>query len=114
MKPLGIAQQGLWSGYLLNEDRAMFNTAECIAFAGKVRSAELIGAVQRAVAECEALSGVFVTDQEAVFFATCNLPLEVRQMRIPEGIEAETWARDWAMSDIRLPMDLEQQLPCRF
>ena len=59
MKPLGIAQQGLWAGYLLNEDRSMFNTAECIAFAGKVRSAELIGAVQRAVAECEALSGVF-------------------------------------------------------
>jgi len=114
MKPLGIAQQGLWAGYLLNEDRAMFNTAECIAFAGKVRSAELIGAVQRAVAECEALSGVFVTDQEAVFFASCNLPLEVRQMRIPEGVEAETWVRDWAMSDIRLPMDLEQQLPCRF
>ena len=38
------------------QHRAMFNTAECIAFAGKVRSAELIGAVQRAVAECEALS----------------------------------------------------------
>ena len=38
MRPLGNAQQGLWYGYLLNEDRAMFNTAECIAFAGKVQA----------------------------------------------------------------------------
>ena len=60
MRPLGIAQQGLWSGYLLNEDRAMFNTAECIAFAGKIHETPLIAAVRHAVQECEALSGVFV------------------------------------------------------
>ena len=30
--PLTIPQQGLWSGHLLNDDKAMFNTAECIAF----------------------------------------------------------------------------------
>ena len=26
--PLTIPQQGLWSGHLLNDDKAMFNTAE--------------------------------------------------------------------------------------
>ncbi|MFG3454618.1 amino acid adenylation domain-containing protein [Stutzerimonas stutzeri] len=114
MRPLGIAQQGLWFGYLLNEDRAMFNTAECIAFDGKIQAATLIGAVQRAVRECEALSGLFMADEEAVYFNPCELPLEVRQLVIPQGVEAESWVRDWAMRDIREPMDLENELPCRF
>ena len=114
MRPLGIAQQGLWFGYLLNEDRAMFNTAECIAFDGKVQAATLIGAVQRAVRECEAISGLFVADEETVYFNPCELPLEVRQLAIPHGVEAESWVRDWAMRDIREPMDLENELPCRF
>ena len=39
--PLTIPQQGLWSGHLLNDDKAMFNTAECIAFDGKVDAAVL-------------------------------------------------------------------------
>ena len=99
MKPLGIAQQGLWAGYLLNEDRAMFNTAECIAFAGKVRSAELIGAVQRAVAECEALSGVFVTDQEAVFFA-----------RSPRRVASADTMRYWRKNRNGRPRGLPRRL----
>ena len=71
MRPLGIAQQGLWYAYLLNEDRAMFNTAECIAFAGKIEEVALIRAVQEAVRECEALSGLFVADEETVLFKPC-------------------------------------------
>jgi amino acid adenylation domain-containing protein len=114
MRPLGIAQQGLWFGYLLNEDRAMFNTAECIAFAGKIQPATLIAAVRQAVRECEALSGLFVADEDSVYFKPCELPLEVRQLRIPDGVDAESWVRDWAMRDIRLPIDLERELPCRF
>ncbi len=114
MRPLGIAQQGLWYAYLLNEDRAMFNTAECIAFAGKINTAALIVAVQQAVRECEALSGLFVTDEEAVFFEPCELPVEVRQVQVPVGEEAEHWVREWAMRDICVALDLERELPCRF
>lgn len=44
--PLTIPQQGLWSGHLLNDDKAMFNTAECIAFDGKVEAAVLAAACQ--------------------------------------------------------------------
>ncbi|WP_412840175.1 hypothetical protein, partial [Aeromonas dhakensis] len=57
--PLTIPQQGLWSGHLLNDDKAMFNTAECIAFDGKVEAAVLVAALAKAVGECEALKGHF-------------------------------------------------------
>ena len=114
MRPLGIAQQGLWSGYLLNEDRAMFNTAECIAFAGKIHAATMIASVQQAVRECEALSGVFVADEDAVFFKPCELPVVVQQVQVPAGTDAEGWVRDWAMHDIRIAIDLQRELPCRF
>lgn len=114
MRPLGIAQQGLWYGYLLNEDRAMFNTAECIAFAGKVQASALIAAVQRSVSECEVLSGLYVADGDSVCFKPCELPLDVHQLQIPAGADAESWVREWAMRDIRLPMDLEREMACRF
>ena len=114
MRSLGIAQQGLWSGYLLNEDRAMFNTAECIAFAGKIHAATMIASVQQAVRECEALSGVFVADDDAVFFTPCELPVVVQQVQVPAGADAEGWVRDWAMRDIRIAIDLQRELPCRF
>ncbi|UNG16763.1 amino acid adenylation domain-containing protein [Stutzerimonas zhaodongensis] len=114
MRPLGIAQQGLWSGYLLNEDRAMFNTAECIAFAGKIHETPLIAAVRHAVQECEALSGVFVAEDDAVFFEPCELPVVVQRVQVPAGADAERWVRDWAMRDIRVAIDLQRELPCRF
>ncbi len=114
MRSLGTAQQGLWSGYLLNEDRAMFNTAECIAFAGKIHAATMIASVQQAVRECEALSGVFVADEDAVFFKPCELPVVVQQVQVPAGADAEGWVRDWAMRDIRIAIDLQRELPCRF
>ncbi|MEL7559133.1 amino acid adenylation domain-containing protein [Stutzerimonas chloritidismutans] len=114
MRALGTAQQGLWSGYLLNEDRAMFNTAECIAFDGKIHAATLITAVQQAVRECEALSGVLVAEKDTAFFNPCNLPVDVRQVQVPAAEGGEEWVRDWAMRDIREPIDLESELPCRF
>lgn len=114
MRPLGNAQQGLWYGYLLNEDRAMFNTAECIAFAGKVQAPLLIAAVRQAVGECEALAGRYVVDGEAVFFEPCELPLDVARLDVPAFADAEAWVRDWAMADIRQPFDLERELACRF
>ncbi|MGE6530103.1 amino acid adenylation domain-containing protein [Pseudomonas sp. NPDC077382] len=114
MRALGTAQQGLWFGYLLNEDRAMFNTAECIAFAGKIHAVTLIAAVQQAVRECEALSGVFVADEDAAFFNPCELPVVVQQVQVPVTEDPEDWVRDWATRDIRVPIDLERELPCRF
>jgi len=114
MRRLGVAQQGLWHGYVLNEDRAMFNTAECIAFAGKIQAAPLIDALRQAVSECEALSGHFVVDGEQVLFNRTSLPLSVAQVQLPAGFDAQAWVRQWGMAEIRQPFDLECELPCRF
>ncbi|KIL04661.1 peptide synthetase [Stutzerimonas stutzeri] len=114
MIALGMPQQGLWSAYLLNEDRAMFNTAECIAFAGKVRPEVLLEALRAAVDDCEALCGHFVRSGDAAFFQPAALPLEVQRLAIPAEADAEAWVRAWALSDIRRPLELESGRPCRF
>lgn len=114
MRRLGVAQQGLWHGYVLNEDRAMFNTAECIAFAGKIQAPPLLAALRQAVSECEALSGHFVVDGEQVWFNSAQLPLSVAQVQIPVGVDAQAWVQQWGMAEIRQPFDLECELPCRF
>lgn len=114
MRALGVAQLGLRHGYVLNEDRAMFNTAECIAFAGKIQPAQLIAALRQAVSECEALSGHFVVDGEQVLFNPVELPLSVAQLHIPTGVDAQAWVQQWGMTDIRQAFDLERERPCRF
>ncbi len=110
--PLTIPQQGLWSGHLLNDDKAMFNTAECIAFDGKVDAAVLVAALTRAVGECEALKGHFADDGEAVCFVSSNVPLAYDEVNLESDDEAA--ARDWARADLRRPFALTEAAPCRF
>jgi len=85
--PLTIPQQGLWSGHLLNDDKAMFNTAECIAFDGKVDAAVLVAALTRAVGECEALKGHFEEDGEAVCFVSDEAPLAYDEVNLESDDE---------------------------
>jgi hypothetical protein len=110
--PLTIPQQGLWSGHLLNDDKAMFNTAECIAFDGKVEAAVLAAALAKAVGECEALKGHFEDDKEAVCFVSHELPLAYEEISLEH--DDETLARAWAWADLRRPFELTQEAPCRF
>ncbi|HGY0993593.1 TPA: amonabactin biosynthesis non-ribosomal peptide synthetase AmoF [Aeromonas salmonicida subsp. pectinolytica] len=110
--PLTIPQQGLWSGHLLNDDKAMFNTAECIAFDGKVDVAVLVAALTRAVGECEALKGHFEDDGEAVCFVSDEAPLAYGEVNLASDDEAA--ARAWAWADLRRPFELTKEAPCRF
>lgn len=110
--PLTIPQQGLWSGHLLNDDKAMFNTAECIAFDGKVDAAVLVAALTQAVSECEALQGHFDAASEPVCFVSQPAPLAYRELVLEGGDEAA--ARAWAWADLRRPFELTQEAPCRF
>ncbi|MGE6162891.1 amonabactin biosynthesis non-ribosomal peptide synthetase AmoF [Aeromonas salmonicida] len=110
--PLTIPQQGLWSGHLLNDDKAMFNTAECIAFDGKVDAAVLVAALTRAVGECEALKGHFEDDGEAVCFVSDEAPLAYDEVNLAS--DDEVVARAWAWADLRRPFKLTEEAPCRF
>jgi amino acid adenylation domain-containing protein len=110
--PLTIPQQGLWSGHLLNDDKAMFNTAECIAFDGKVDVAVLVAAITWAVGECGALKGHFEDDGEAVCFVSDEAPLAYDEVNLESDDEAV--ARAWAWADLRRPFKLTEEAPCRF
>ncbi|MFM1687854.1 amonabactin biosynthesis non-ribosomal peptide synthetase AmoF [Aeromonas salmonicida] len=110
--PLTIPQQGLWSGHLLNDDKAMFNTAECIAFDGKVDVAVLVAVLTRAVGECEALKGHFEDDGAAVCFVSDEAPLAYDEVNLESDDEAA--ARAWAWADLRRPFKLTEEAPCRF
>lgn len=110
--PLTIPQQGLWSGHLLNDDKAMFNTAECIAFDGKVEAAVLVAALAKAVGECEALQGHFDDTSEPLCFVAHSAPLAYREVSLESDDEAA--ARAWAWADLRSPFELTQEAPCRF
>ncbi|SDS71469.1 amino acid adenylation domain-containing protein [Halopseudomonas sabulinigri] len=117
MMPLNAAQQGLWSGHVLNDDKALFNTAECIAFSGKVQAGKLVSAIEQAVSECETLAGCFVQQGEQVHFQPRTLPVGVRRLALSQLDAAETpeqQVRHWALRDLRTPFDLEAELPCRF
>lgn len=110
--PLTIPQQGLWSGHLLNDDKAMFNTAECIAFDGKVDGTVLAAALAQAVSECEALQGHFEDSGDQVCFVNHALAPVYREVNLARGDEAE--ARAWAWADLRRPFELTRESPCRF
>ncbi len=110
--PLTIPQQGLWSGHLLNDDKAMFNTAECIAFDGKVDTAVLVAALTRAVGECEALKGHFEENGETVCFVSDEAQLAYGEVNLASDDEAA--ARAWAWADLRRPFELTKEAPCRF
>ena len=76
----------------------MFNTAECIAFDGKVEAAVLAAALAKAVGECEALKGHFEDDKEAVCFVPAELPLAYEEVSLER--DDETLARAWAWADL--------------
>jgi hypothetical protein len=67
----------------------MFNTAECIAFDGKVEAAVLAAALAKAVGECEALKGHFEDDKEAVCFVPPSCPWPMQ--RSPSSAMTRRW-----------------------
>ncbi|MBN3254947.1 amino acid adenylation domain-containing protein [Pectobacterium brasiliense] len=125
MKPLSVAQRGLWLGHALNDDKATFNTAECIAFDGKVDIEAMLSAIRQAVMECECLYCQFVevagehADQPEIGFVASQLPVPIGVLPIIELLPApmkdeEQTIRQWAREEIAQPLDLLNGLPCRF
>lgn len=120
MIPLSQPQIGLWSAYLLNDDKAMFNTAECITLRGKIDAQWLSRAVAQAVSEAQCLNVHFFRSHVAgegmaVGMIPATETITLSQLDLPSGIASEdSFVRDWAWEDLAVPFDLEQERPCRF
>lgn len=118
MKKLSVAQQGIWLGHILNENKALFNTAECIAFSGKISIAVLEVAITQAVSEAECVYCHFIENEEGEpgFVPACiPVPISTLALNLDNQTQKEReWIREWASHDIKQPMDLATQLPCRF
>ncbi|CAG23679.1 hypothetical protein PBPRB1821 [Photobacterium profundum SS9] len=116
---MNTAQQGLWLGHTLNENKALFNTAECIAFEGRVDNEQLVFAIEQAVKESECLYCHFVEGEDQTPYmqpAQCEVPITTHVLTskiIDVDVEREA-VKAWAQHDIVQPLDLFRGLPCRF
>ncbi|OOE65510.1 non-ribosomal peptide synthetase [Salinivibrio sp. IB868] len=117
MTPLNTAQHGLWLGHTLNEDKALFNTAECIVFDGKVDADLLASAARQAVAESECLSCYYRSENEQPYRVATSEPVVFERVHLTASCEQDTemaTVRRWATQDMKQAFDLAHQLPCRF
>jgi len=116
---LNTAQQGLWLGHTLNENKALFNTAECIAFEGRVDSEQLVFAIEQAVKESECLYCHFAEGEDQTPYmqpAQCEVAItaHVLTSKIIDADAEREAVKAWAQHDIAQPLDLSRGLPCRF
>ncbi|WP_045855526.1 non-ribosomal peptide synthetase [Teredinibacter purpureus] len=119
MSALTAAQRGVWLGYSLSENKALFNTAESIAFNGRINLENLSVAVSRAVMEAESLYCVFQTHTDGrVETVPADMDVPIVVLPMPDGVhdseQEQSWLRQWARSNLNKPFDLEKELPCRF
>lgn len=115
--PLTLAQQGIWLGQQMNGQSALYNTAECIAFAGKINADLLFQALRQAVAEAEAVSCLYLADTAndslSAWRERTDLPLQIDKLSL-DGPRDRDFFTEYARAEVLQPMDLSQQLPIRF
>lgn len=123
--PLTLAQQGIWLGQQMNGQAALYNTAECVAFAGKINAGLLAQALRQAVSEAEAVSCLYLpggpddstadlTQQSLqAHRQLCALPLQIDEQPL-DGPRDREFFETFARREVQTPTDLSQQLPIRF
>jgi amino acid adenylation domain-containing protein len=113
--PLTLAQQGIWLGQQMNGQGALYNTAECVAFDGKIDADLLVQALRQAVAEAEAVSCLYQADNDhpAGYRQPVDLPVEIDELLL-DGPRDREFFEQYAREQVCQPMDLSQGLPIRF
>lgn len=109
MAALSPAQRGIWAAHMLEGDKALFNTAECLSFSGKVDAASLEAAIWRVVGEVECLSCHYRASADG---RGERVPVEpVIRLARPAHDGPSGWTPEL---DLARPFELERELPCRF
>ncbi|MFC0548314.1 SDR family oxidoreductase [Kutzneria chonburiensis] len=98
---LTAAQHGIWTGQQLDPQSPAYNTAEYIEIHGTVDVDLLVAAIERAVADAEALSARFADTDDG--------PRQILQPR-PWSVHVadltEAAALEWMAADVAAPVDL--------
>ncbi|EWM19075.1 non-ribosomal peptide synthetase [Kutzneria sp. 744] len=98
---LTAAQHGIWTGQQLDPRSPAYNTAEYIEIHGPVDVDLLMAAIQRAVADAEALSARFIDTDDGP-----RQILEPRPWSVHVADVTEQAALDWMASDVAKLVDL--------
>jgi amino acid adenylation domain-containing protein len=109
MTALSPAQRGIWAAHVLAEDKALFNTAECLVLSGKVDAARLEVAIEQVVGEADCLSCHYRATADGRGERVPAEPALTLARRALDGPDA--WTPE---VDLGRPFELERSLPCRF
>ncbi|RVU34495.1 non-ribosomal peptide synthetase [Rheinheimera riviphila] len=116
-QPLTLAQQGIWLGQQMNGQSALYNTAECIAFAGKINADLLCQALRQAVGEAEVVSCLYLADTAddslSAWREHTDLPLQIDEL-VLDGPRDRDFFTEYARAQVLQPIELGRNLPIRF
>ncbi|MGL6258953.1 amino acid adenylation domain-containing protein [Vibrio sp. WXL210] len=111
---LNTAQHGLWLGHTLNDNKALFNTAECIVFDGQVDEQKLLAALRQAVSESECVSCHYRSDDQQPYRVSVSDRVPCSIVSLTTTGDELAQVRHWASQDLDVPFTIESELPCRF
>ncbi|MYS67783.1 non-ribosomal peptide synthetase, partial [Streptomyces sp. SID5473] len=108
-RPLLAAQEGIWTGHLLDPESPAYNTAEYVQIHGPVDPAVFEKALRHAVAETEALNVRFVTDETGRPWQVSapDLRWDPHLVDLTTAADPHRAALAWMAQDLDRPLDLE-------
>lgn len=114
---LSLAQQGILAGEHMYGQGALYMTAECLAFTGRIDSALLQRALQQSIREADCLSCVYRLAPHGANFQgirqPCTVDLPWQEIALSQGQDREYFSQ-FAATQLKQPFDLENEIPIRF
>ena len=109
-QPLTEAQEGLWYAQQLDPHNPIFNTGHCTGIRGEVDVERLASAIERTLAEADALSLAFMdtNDGPRQYFDTTRLPV-LERVTLPDEATDPGRAERLMRTDLQTPIDPRRQ-----
>ena len=104
--PLTEAQEGLWYAQQLDPRNPIFNTGHCTSIRGEVDMERLASAIERTLAEADALSLAFIDTEDGPrqYFDAARRPV-LERLTLPGDAAGRAEAERLMQADLRTPID---------
>ena len=104
--PLTEAQEGLWYAQQLDPRNPIFNTGHCTGIRGEVDVERLASAIERTLAEADALSLAFIDTEDGPrqYFDAARRPV-LERLTLPGDAAGRAEAERLMQADLRTPVD---------